>query len=572
MNRIKILPEEIAIRIAAGEVIDRPSSVVRELIDNSIDAGADRIAVKITRAGKALVRVSDNGIGMSRDDLLLCIERHATSKIQDLDDLMAIRSLGFRGEALPAIASVSRMTITTKRKDELVGHMIRVSAGKVKDVEEVGVSDGTTVEVKDLFYNVPARKKFLRSDRAETDSIVDVFTRICLGFENIHFLMATENKTILNLPSAGTLEPRISAVLGRRVAEQMVSISKDFPWGSIRAYLAPPDLGRTRSDKLYVYINRRNIKDKLVNKAIAEGYGSRLMKGIFPQAIVFLDIDPSLVDMNVHPAKQEVRFRDPRALFNAVAQTVDEGLGVKIYSSPLVERGVGESHVNEPEQMAWKGWGVKATAALPEEEHTPPGICESVPVLGESLRVIGQLNNTYILCEAEGGLVIVDQHAAHERILYERLIKGIEEEGLEVQNLLLPKTIELGVAEKRLIREKAGLLARLGIEIEDFGGQSILLRSVPALIQGANWEELLGELVTALRQGDHEREVLLGRVVSVMACHGAIRAGYRMQMPEMQSLLNELNQTKLPTNCPHGRPVFRKISFHELEKMFKRVV
>ena len=570
MNQIRILSEKVAIRIAAGEVIDRPSSVVRELVDNSIDAGADRIVVSIGRGGKSLIRVSDNGVGMSRDDLLLCIERHATSKIHDADDLMAISSLGFRGEALASIAAVSRLTITTRQKEALVGHRLKVSGGRVQDVEEIGTAKGTTVEVRDLFYNIPARKKFLRTVRAEADSIVDVFARHSLGFENIHFSLENEQRTIMNLPSSNDLIPRLTAVLGRAVADQMVSVSTVFPGFHLRAYLGLPDFARTRADKLYVYVNKRNVRDKLVNKAVVEGYGRRLMKGLYPQAVIFIDVDPSLVDVNVHPAKQEVRFRDSASLFKEIVRVVDEGLGAKIYSFNLQEA---ESNLqaSEPVQMTWGEIEGQAPIGVSEDYGSVDEQGGQVPLLQGHVRILGQLNYTYILCEGADGLVIVDQHAAHERVLYEKLMKGIQENGLEIQRLLLPKTLELSIREKRVLEQKNQMLADFGIEVEDFGGQTILLCSVPSLLEGADWEILLGEVISALEQGQ-EKEHLLGKVISLMACHGAIRAGYPMKMAEMQALLDQLNQTGLPTNCPHGRPIFRKITFFELEKMFKRVV
>ena len=574
MNSIRILSEKVAVRIAAGEVIDRPSSVVRELIDNSIDAGAHRIAVSIRSGGRSLVKVSDDGIGMSRDDLLLCIERHATSKIHDLDDLNNISTLGFRGEALASIAAVSRLTITTRRKGGLVGYRLRVAGGKVQSIEEVGAPEGTTVEVRNLFYNVPARKKFMRSARAEADNVIDAFTRIALGFEDIHFSLETDDRVALNLASTKGLVPRLSMVLGRDVAENMAQSCGAVEGIRIAAYLCSPQFARTRPDRLYVYVNKRNIRDKMINKAIIEGYGQRLMKGLYPQAVVFLDVKPSVVDVNVHPAKQEVRFRQPASLFRKIVEIVDSGLVSKVEkytTSADIER---TEQIAEPSQLSWH-----ETVASPEAPHIiSMGLeahekeAKEKPLLDERVRVIGQLNGTYILCEGQGGLIIVDQHAAHERVLYDKFIKSIKSTSIEVQNLLLPKTIELTLREKRLLEEKAEVLAELGIEVEDFGGQAILLRAIPSLLEEADWDVLMGEVVSILEEGKGGKGVLLDRVISLFACHGAIRAGDPLTREEMENLLEQLSSTALPTNCPHGRPVCKKITYYELEKIFKRVV
>ncbi len=573
MNDIRILSEKVAVRIAAGEVIDRPSSVVRELIDNSIDAGASRVDVKIERGGISLIRVSDDGIGMSRDDLLLCIERHATSKIYELDDLYNISTLGFRGEALASIAAVSKLRISTRQKGSLVGYQLKVAGGKVQSVDEIGRPEGTTVEVKDLFYNVPARRKFMRSPRSETDSVVDVFTRIALGFEDIHFVLQADKRTVLNFARTNNLVHRLVVPFGRDVAERMVQSTGLGEGVKISVYLCPPQFARTKADRLYVYVNRRSVRDRMINKAIIEGYGRRLMKGFYPQAVVFLDVEPSLVDINVHPAKQEVRFSNPGSIFRKISEIIDSGLGPSVEQYTVASEKSAGKKVAEPFQLSWhtpdSSYDLNLTLS-PDREIEEGSI--GTTLLDEQVLVIGQLNGTYILCEGQGGLVIVDQHAAHERVLYDRLIKAVQDASVEVQTLLLPKTIELSLREKRVLQEKSGLLSKLGVEVEDFGGQSVLLRGIPSLLGNANWDFLMGELIEALEQGKADRETLMHRAISVLACHGAIKAGDVLTRQEMESLLEQLNRTALPTNCPHGRPVCRKITYYELEKMFKRVV
>ena len=308
MNLIRILPENVASQIAAGEVIDRPASVVRELIDNSIDAKADRVLVKVESGGKGLIRVSDNGSGMSRDDLLLCIERHATSKIESAADLYSVKSLGFRGEAIPSIASVSRMRITSRPKDHLEGNSLKISGGKLTAIDETGSPAGTTIEVRDLFYNLPARRKFLRSARTEMNHITDTLSRSVLPYPDISFKLEDSGKTILNFPATEKTQTRLFSLMGRNVAEGMIEFEAEHPDLMLRVYLGPPELNRSRGDRLFVYVNGRNIRDRLINKAIMEGYGQRLMKGRYPQAAVFMDIEPANVDVNVHPTKQEVRL------------------------------------------------------------------------------------------------------------------------------------------------------------------------------------------------------------------------------------------------------------------------
>ncbi|HEJ84058.1 MAG TPA: DNA mismatch repair endonuclease MutL, partial [Desulfobacteraceae bacterium] len=326
MNTIRILSETLASQIAAGEVVDRPASVVRELTDNSIDAGADRIVVTIENGGKRRIRVSDNGLGMSKDDLLLCVERHATSKIRTASDLLSVRSLGFRGEALPSIAAVSRIQITSLPQGRLTGHSLRISGGKLLEIKETGAPPGTIVDVKDLFFNIPARRKFLRAVRTETDHIVDSLSRIAMPFPGITFRLDDGTRNVIHLPASEDTRDRISGLMGRKTAEAMVTGEEKEGDLSIKVYAAPPDFARSRGDRLYVYVNCRNIRDRLVTKAIMEGYGRRLMKGQYPQVVLFIDIDPLEIDVNVHPTKQEIRFRNASRIFQAIVSAVGKSL------------------------------------------------------------------------------------------------------------------------------------------------------------------------------------------------------------------------------------------------------
>lgn len=572
MNTIRILPENVASQIAAGEVIDRPASVVRELIDNSIDAGAERISIRIEKGGKGLIKVNDSGAGMSRDDLLLCVERHATSKIETAADLFSVKSFGFRGEALPSIASVSRTEIISRPRDQLAGHRLKVEGGKLISIKEAGAPEGTIVEVRNLFYNIPARRKFMRAVKTETDHIIDVLSRIALSFPGIAFKLEDAGKTIMNLPASDQHMHRLSALMGGKVAGSMIEVRERNHALSIRAYLAPPDLSRTRGDRLFVYVNHRNIRDRLVTKAILEGYGQRLMKGQYPQAVIFIETDPSMVDVNVHPTKQEVRFHESRDVFRSIVSTVEKALGQNLNPYPSLQP--------RDEENDFQNQGVRFTSepawnySRTVQSQTGPPKSEALtqPLFKEMPQVIGQLGNTYILCQVRGGLLMVDQHAAHERIVYETLKNGVNNSRIEAQTLLMPYRLELTTKEKRIALKRRSQLDRFGIELDHFGGNTFLLRSVPAILKNVQWDSFFSEFITELEDDELEEGVFLDKVLTVMACHGAIRAGQSMNHHEINHLLSQLQETEIPTNCPHGRPIFKHFTYYEIEKMFKRVI
>jgi DNA mismatch repair protein MutL len=573
MNVIRILPENVASQIAAGEVIERPASIVKELMDNSIDSGANRISVKIERGGKELIRVSDSGCGMTRDDLLLCLERHATSKISDLDDLFSVRTLGFRGEALPSICAVSELEITSRVPDDLIGHRLKAGGGRLKSIDEAGAPAGTAVEVKKLFFNTPVRKKFLRSERTETDQVIDIFSRIALPFTHIHFRLDAGENTILNLPASDNEPNRLTALFGRNLAASLIKAEETGDGFRIQAYLGPPEQSRMKGDRILFYVNQRNIRDRLLIHAIMEGYGQRLMKGHYPQAVVFIEIDPVLVDINVHPTKQEIRFHQPRQIHQALIATVGKALRPSFPLTPEIEPGSGyetsqdravlnRSSIGEPVQE----YLLKASEDVVVREG------EEGFAAGE-IRILGQLRDTYLLCETKDGLLIVDQHAAHERVVYETLKKSFRESNTERQIFLIPPHLELSVKEARIIDERRDGLLRLGLEIEPFGGETFLLRSVPSILATADWESFFRDMIPLLDEvTEFTEEKAMDRFLTVMACHGAIRAGQRLSQQEMALLLRQLKEMDLPTNCPHGRPVFKKFSFYEMEKMFKRVL
>ncbi len=579
MSRIRILPENVATQIAAGEVVERPASVLRELLDNSIDAGADRIEIHIEAGGRKLVRVSDNGIGMNRDDLLLSLERHATSKVRALDDLLSIGTLGFRGEAIPSIAAVSRMEITSRTRDSISAHKLCIDGGKLRSIDEVGAPAGTMMTVRDLFFNTPARRKFLRAAKTEVYHLLETVSRIALPFQDISFRIREGERTLLYYPASEREEERLAMLLGRETAERMELVERDTGPVAVRAHLASPELSRSRGDRILFYVNGRNVRDRMLTRAVMQGYGRRLMKGRYPQAIVSLDMDPGLVDVNVHPTKQEVRFRDGGTIFREVASAIDEGLCRS--GGVIVQSGASTSTIARPAsslQQPFAEEPPRPYGNLPESGEREGSAINSRPIQQSfresSFFVIGQLGNTYILCQTEEGLLLVDQHAAHERIVYETLRKGIMEGPLQVQPFLIPKRIELSAADAGVLEESADSLARVGLEVEHFGGVTFLLRSVPPVLLNADLDTVLRETIDRLREdrGESGSGAALDDVLSVMACHGAVRAGKPLSMHEMTSLLDELERTDMPTNCPHGRPVSRKLSWGELERMFKRAL
>ena len=574
MGSIRILPEKVAAQIAAGEVVERPASVVRELTDNSIDAGSDRIVIRIQSGGKRLIRVSDNGTGMTRDDLLLCVERHATSKITTLSDLFAIKTLGFRGEALPSISSVSRMQITSRTGDQLIGHRLEVIGGRLKSIEETGAPAGTTIEVRDLFFNVPARRKFLRATKTETHHIMETLSRIALPHTSIHFRLDEEEKMLLNFPATENFLDRLSALLGGKAASSMIEAHQEAGETGVSIFLSPPDLSRTRGDHIFVYVNGRHIRDRMLTRAIMEGYGQRLMKGHYPQAVVFLEMNPSLVDVNVHPTKQEVRFHQGPFVYEILTSAIEKALRGLFHfgfeKGPALSEG--------PEEVPFG----ELAGAEPIPAYS--GVREQGPVYGEkgfqdgyvnkdTPHILGQLKDTYILCQAKDGLLMIDQHAAHERIVYETLKRSFRNSKVEGQPFLIPPKLEFSMKEAGIVQKKMDQLARFGVEIEHFGGNTFLLRSVPSILVNGKWEEFLKDVVLLLEEeAEFTNDKAMDRLLTAMACHGAIRAGQPLSHGEMASLLKELGETELSTNCPHGRPVIKKFTYVEIERMFKRVL
>jgi DNA mismatch repair protein MutL len=544
------------------------------LLDNSIDAGADRIDVKIEEGGKRLIRLRDNGSGMDKEDMLLALERHATSKITTFSELFSIKTLGFRGEALPSICSVSRVEIISRPADQLIGYRVKASGGVIESIDETGCPVGTIIEARDLYFNTPARRKFLKSERTETSQIIDTLSRIILPFTHIHVRVDDSEKTLLNLPASDNELNRLSVLFGRDVAISLTDTCREVEGIKIRSYMASPDLSRNRGDRIYIYINNRNIRDKLAIRAIMEAYGQRLMKGRYPQVVVFLEIDPSSVDVNVHPAKQEVRFHQGHSVYMAISSTIEKALRDQFSSRPYAGHQMSAAttvskHTSRA-RMAEPTWeyhgGEKGEVKDKKIEIT------QAPLLKELPQIIGQLKDTYLLFQGRDGLLLVDQHAAHERILYETLKKNYLASKVERQTFLIPIRLELSLKEGGILLEKIEQMAALGFELEHFGGSTFLLRSVPSILVNVEWQAFLMDLIPILGEELLVNERAMDRLLTVMACHGAIKAGQKMSHREINMLIEQLDEMDLPTNCPHGRPVFRKFSYYEIEKMFKRVV
>ncbi|MFO8091063.1 MAG: DNA mismatch repair endonuclease MutL [Desulfatiglandaceae bacterium] len=576
MNRIRILPEAVACQIAAGEVVDRPASIVRELIDNSLDAGADRVSIRTESGGRRVIRVVDNGLGMGRDDLLLSIERHATSKIRSADDLFSIRSLGFRGEALPSIAAVSRMTITSRRSGELGGHRLSISGGRLDSIEETGTPEGTIIEVRDLFFNMPARRKFLRAAKTETGHVAETVSRMLPAFTDVFFRYQEREREIINAPPSSDVVPRFVLLMGRETAESMLHAEERFEGFTVQVFVAPGEFSRSRADRLFMYVNRRYIRDRLLTKALLEGYRERLMKGTYPQAAVFIDLEPGLVDVNVHPTKQELRFNDGNAVFQALVSTVGKCLGKSFYSIPedLYPAGGGRIEpFHADREVLESDWKYEKSPDGPEGSdmfsgREPPGQTSFF----RGPRLLGSIGGTYLICETEEGMLMIDQHAAHERILYEELKRQVQDSGIQVQALLLPLQFELSGSEKRILDQKADILQKLGVELEHFGGNTYILRAVPLMLQQADWREFIPDLIASVDEVGFDEEKIFEAAIASMACHGAIKARDRITDSEISALVSRLRGAAIPGNCPHGRPVFKLVTFREIEKMFKRVV
>ncbi|MDJ0883875.1 MAG: DNA mismatch repair endonuclease MutL [Desulfobacterales bacterium] len=594
MARIRILPEILSNKIAAGEVVERPASVVKELVENAIDAGADRIGVEIEKGGRRLVRVADNGSGMHRDDALLALERYATSKIRNDADLFAIQTLGFRGEALPSIASVSRFILATRRPEDDAGTEIRVTGGKIESVREAGMPPGTMVTVRDLFFNTPARRKFMKTVATEMGHIGDGLASQALGHPQIHFELRHNGRPLRRWPAAEDPAERVAAVLGADLRQALVALDLETEAVRVSGWAAAPRVNRRSSRGVHIFVNGRHVRDRTVLHAVLHGYRERLMKGQYPVAVCRLAVPVSEVDVNVHPAKYEVRFVRQQAVHGAVAGAVHAALTSGEQASrasaarsfehpPATSSPHGVAEINPafgrpftrttPETVARAGAG--EVSAVPADMGTrPPSPQPSLWSGGAfaRLKIIGQFRNTYILCESEAGLVLIDQHAAHERVFYEQLLKRARSQNAAAQALLIPETLELDFRAAATLETMRDGFKRVGLDIEPFGGNAFVIRSAPDFLGQVELGPMIREIVEQAEAAGvkPDPEALWEASLQVMACHGAIRAHQALDERQIRRLLAQLDECDNPAHCPHGRPTWIRWTTDALARAFGR--
>ena len=626
-NRVHILPDELANQIAAGEVVERPLSVVKELLENSIDAGARRVIVTIEDGGRRLVQVTDDGFGMTRDDALLAIKRHATSKIRSVDDLRAIGSLGFRGEALPSIASVSRFSVTTRPPDDTAGTEVRIEGGITAEVRDAGCPAGTTIAVRDLFYNVPARLKFMRTVGTEMGHIGGVITSFALCWPELHLRLLHNGRQVADHPPEKEAKARIYQVLGAETCRRLYEVYLDGD-ALVNGFVSEPTYTRPDAAGLYIFVNGRVVRDKTVLRAVSSAYGALIDRGRYPYGVLWIRVPPEEVDVNVHPTKNEVRFVRSGQVFESVLRAIRMTLASTPWVSQdrVPEGGVGERGDGPRALDADRRRGVfkpsSLTAALgrprdarnlaldlrPAYRPPDPGLqrpgpepgpepgpgrragddgCEPPPVESPStgqasapgdgrffthLAYVGQVRNTYLVCQTADRLVLIDQHAAHERVAYERIKLAWAGRHMTPQRLLFPETIELSHAEARAAEEHQPTLRAMGIELEPFGGNTFALQTVPEVLVGAKAGEVVRDILAELAASGTTRalEDRLDHVFATMACHSVVRAGDPMTPEEVRRLLADMDSISYNANCPHGRPVLVPIPFGEIEKWFHR--
>ncbi len=625
-HSVSVLPPELANQIAAGEVVERPASVVKELVENSLDAGARRIEVVIENGGRDLIRVEDDGCGMEREDALRAMERHATSKIDDVDDLFEIGSLGFRGEALPSIGSVSRLELQTKPHGAISGTRIFVEGGTIKEVEDAGKAPGTTVLVEELFFNTPARLKFMKTPATETRHITEMLTRMALSRPDVRFKFRKDGKVRLDLPEADNLKDRILAVMGREVYDDLYPT---FEYPAIhgvvaRGYFSKPGHSQRSPRNIYTFVNGRYVTDSTIRAAIRKSYKKMLQKGRYPSVVLFVEVPFSLVDVNVHPDKTEVRFDDTQPIFRAVYHAIADALAeapwleesdrdyslgprqqyeggdsdgdsmVKPGSTqvePLNARNrrrsqqdnLSAGEVSSPffggDDDDQVGFGKPGMTPLQQPPRVDVGgASDDLPqnMDGDqyfsTLKVIGQFRRAYIVCEDKSGMVIIDQHAAHERIAFEYLKETFATEHGETQPMLFPLRLELDALRSDVMSEHRDFFIDAGFQIDHFGGKTFVLKEIPAVMEGASHETLIKDALDDLSNlGTSTRvEEELDSLLSRMACHSVVRGPTDLTREECEGLLEEMDTIDFRANCPHGRPVYYRIPLMELEEAFDR--
>jgi DNA mismatch repair protein MutL len=647
MGRIRVLSDNVANKIAAGEVVERPASVVKELLENALDAGATRIRIEVEGGGRKLIAITDNGCGMGRDDAMLAFERHATSKIHDADDLLNIDTLGFRGEALPSIASVSRLLLDTRQAHDTSGTRVEIAGGKLLKVEDAGVPSGTAIAVRDLFFNVPARKKFLKAESTELSHIASLVTHYALAHPDKHFELHSATHNLLTAPPVAGHAERLYQIFGRETLDLLIPAAAEAdlervgtpeppPWrrgedyeppvpGKVRlhGFVSKPELQKLNRNSIFVFVNQRLVRDRLVQHALTEAYRNVIPPTVYPVVLLFLELPPTEVDANVHPAKTEVRFRQQTFIHDFVRDSVRAAL-IKARPVPQFTREIAAqptaamalspgAALAHAEMNAQSGFVLTATApevrtaALQFEgsqfidgngavaaprmisyeqvmaRRVSPcaGIVEDVvpnleqglaPQLG-SLRPLGQVRDSFILAVNLEGLWIIDQHVAHERVLFEQVLKQRQTGSIPVQKMLMPIVVELTPGQQAVFTEISDELARNGFEVELFGSRTIVVKAVPAGVESCDIEQMLAELLVEFEreQQSLNLEAIRQRIAASVACHAAIKVNMPLDQDKMEWLLRALAQTECPMSCPHGRPVVLRYSVRDIQRAFKRI-
>ena len=580
---IRELPSQLVNQIAAGEVVERPASVLKELLENSLDAGARRIQIEVENGGLRLCRVRDDGSGIAAVELPLALARHATSKIASLDDLERVATLGFRGEALPSIASVSRLTLTSRPAAADAGWRLEVEGGRHDAGQPAAHPPGTTVEVRDLFYNTPARRKFMRTERTEFGHLDRIARRVALSRFDVAFRLTHNQRAVFDLRPAEdqqAMDRRVAEVCGAAFMEQAMFIRHQASGMRLWGWLGLPTFSRSQADLQHVFLNGRMVRDKVISHAVRAGYSDVLFHGRHPAYLLYLEMDPALVDVNAHPTKHEVRFRESRSVHGFLFHTVEQALaGTRAGEMPRAPAAAGAapafaaevSHgMQRPMRLGVAEPGALAAferlAAAPEPVPAAEG--EDLP-LGTAL---GQLHGVYILAQNQRGLVLVDMHAAHERIVYEGLKQAVGEGAIRSQPLLVPVNVRVSASEADLAEEQAEALAKLGFELRRMGVDSLSVRQVPALLREADAEALVRDVLSdfASAGGSRRVEERINEMLSTMACHGSVRANRRLTIPEMNALLRDMERTERSDQCNHGRPTWTQLPMEDLDRLFLR--
>jgi len=585
LNRVARLPDDLVNKIAAGEVVERPSSVVKELVENALDAEARTVHVDVEAGGKALVRVRDDGVGMSREDARLALERHATSKLRELRDLQELVTHGFRGEALPSIASVSHLLLRTRRAEDAAGTEVEVRFGGTPVVRDSGHPRGSTVEVRDLFGSVPARRKFLRADSTEAGHVAEAVTLLALARPETGFFLASEGRPLVEAPPAGALGPRLYQLFGGRLLDGLVAVDGGQEWARVRGFVSRPGVLRAARPNLRLFVNRRPVRDRAVAKAVSEAY--RRTGGGDRGFEAFLDIEvPShLVDVNVHPAKTEVRFADTRTVFIAVERALRDALASDSRPAtapkaprpgPSAEGSQGSlvrSPAESPAALPLAGYSIDTRSQPDRIAEAPVVDAGSAAASGLETVVLGQHRGTYIVATDGDELVLVDQHTAHERVRFEALLARAERRAAESQLLLSPEVVSLAPELRPILEENLEALLGLGYDVEPFGGDALRVRAVPALLAGRDAGTALHGILRDVRDREGGEWAVAGardRLAATLACHSAVRAGQVLTAPAMAAILRDLRATAHPALCPHGRPTTVRIPRDDVSRWFGR--